>query len=110
MEIEDFNETNSFRHSIYFKGDHVDFLKRVDKDNMSRAVRIVINNFIKQKKLLNFEKYLSTFAFGLVLVGIGTILPNVFIGVSTIATGSFCIIYSLIMYTRGRLQYERGMR
>jgi hypothetical protein len=87
---------------------HIDYLKKIDKDNISKSVRILIETYMKQKKMLSFEKYLTTFAFGLALVGIGTILPNLYISLASMGTGAFCILFSLAMYSRSRIKYEKG--
>ena len=101
-------EKDFIKVGLSLKHKHIDLLKRIDPDNLSNAQRIVDDSFIKQKRLMNFEKYLSTFAFGIILVGIGTILPNLYVSITTILTGSFCIFYSLFMYSRGRIRYEQG--
>jgi hypothetical protein len=50
------------------KGEHVDYLKSVDPDNMSRAVRIVIDRYIKQNKVLRWERYMMYFVFAMCLI------------------------------------------
>lgn len=87
---------------------HVDFLKTIDKNNISNSVRVLIDTFMKQKRMLSFEKYLTSFAFGLALIGIGSILPNLYISLASMGTGLFCIIFSLAMYSRTRIRYEKG--
>jgi hypothetical protein len=99
---------NFIRQSIVLKPDHIDYLKTIDKDNISNAVRVLIDTFMKHKRLLSFEKYLTTFAFGLALVGIGTILPNLYISLASMGTGAFCILFSLAMYSRSRIKYDKG--
>jgi hypothetical protein len=101
-------ELNFIRVHILLKPTHADFLKTIDRDNISKAVRILIDTFMKQKRMLSFEKYLSSFAFGLALVGIGSILPNVYISLASMGTGLFCIIFSLYMYGKTRIRYEKG--
>ena len=68
MEVEDFSENNTFRHAVMLKGEHVDYLKSVDPDNMSRAVRIVIDRYIKQNKVMRFERIMMYFVFVMCLV------------------------------------------
>lgn len=40
------------------KQDHVTYLKTIDPDNMSKAVRIVIDNYTKQSKIMKMERHL----------------------------------------------------
>ena len=101
-------ELDFIRQSIVLKPDHIDYLKIIDKDNVSNAVRVLIDTFMKQKRLLSFEKYLITFAFGFALIGIGTILPNLYISLASMGTGFGCIIFSLIKYSSGKIKYEKG--
>lgn len=101
-------ELNFIRVHVLLKPTHADFLKTIDKDNISKAVRTLIDTFMKQKKLLSFEKYLSSFAFGLALVGIGSILPNIYISLTSMGTGLFCILFSLYMYGKTKIKYEKG--
>lgn len=101
-------ELDFIRQSIVLKPDHIDYLKTIDKNNISNAVRVLIDSFMKQKRLLSFEKYLTSFAFGLALVGIGTILPNLYVSLTSMGTGAFCILFSLVMYSRSRIKYEKG--
>lgn len=101
-------ELNFVRMSLLLKPAHADFLKKIDSNNASNAIRILIDTFMKQKRMLSFEKYLSSFAFGLALIGIGSILPNLYISLTSMGTGLFCIIFSLAMYSRTRIRYEKG--
>lgn len=101
------SEFNYIRITIVLNPEYVDFLKTIDK-NASGAVRKLIKNYMKQKRLLSFEKYLTSFAFGLALIGIGTILPNLYISLTSMGTGLFCIIFSLAMYSHSRIRYEKG--
>lgn len=102
------SELNFIRMSILLKPSHADYLKKIDGNNASNAVRILIDTFMKQKKLLSFEKYLTSFAFGLALVGIGSILPNIYISLTSMGTGLFCILFSLYMYGKTKIKYEKG--
>ena len=101
-------ELNFIRMSLLLKPTHADFLDTIDKNNKSNAIRILIDTFMKQKKMLSFEKYLSSFAFGLALIGIGSILPNLYISLVSMGTGLFCILFSLYMYGKTRIKYEKG--
>ena len=57
---------------------HIDFLKSIDKDNQSKAVRLVIDTAINQSRRMIFEKYLLYFIFIVcVIVLISLILPIV---------------------------------
>jgi hypothetical protein len=110
MESQDeiLGELNFIRMSILLKPAHADYLKKIDVNNASNAVRILIDTFMKQKRMLSFEKYLSSFAFGLALVGIGSILTNIYISLASMGTGLFCILFSLYMYGKTRIRYEKG--
>ena len=86
----------------------IDFLNQIDSDSQSKALRILIDKYMKQTRLLSFEKYLITFAFGFLLIGVGTILPNLYISVSSMLTGIFMVGFSLYMYGKMRIKYEKG--
>jgi hypothetical protein len=103
-----YSEFDFIKIHFSLKPEHIDFLKKMDPDNSSKALRILIDNFMKQKRMLSFEKYLTSFAFGLALIGIGSILPNLYISLTSMGTGLFCIIFSLAMYSRTRIRYEKG--
>ena len=84
-----------------------EFLKTINPDNKSEAIKIILSKYMKQQKGRDFERYLTTFGFGIVLVGVGSILDNIFISVTSIATGLVMIMFGLVMYTKGRIKYEK---
>jgi len=86
----------------------IDFLNTIDKDNISRALRILIDKYIKQTKMLSFQKYLPTLGGGLMLIVIGTILPNIWVSLTSIFTGVFMMGFSVYMYNEGKLKYEEN--
>ena len=94
--------------SVRLKPEQIDFLKKIDSNSNSNAIRIIIDRYIKQTRIMTFDKYLPVFAVGFLLIGIGTLLPNIYIGLTSIAVGIFMIFYSLYMYNRYRLKYEKG--
>ena len=101
-------EMNFIRMSLLLSPKHADYLKTIDRNNSSNAIRILIDTFMKQKRILSFEKYLTSFAFGLALIGIGSLLSNIYISLTSMGTGLFCIIFSITMYSRLRIKYEKG--
>ena len=101
-------ELDFIRVSIMLKPHHADFLKTIDPDNLSKAVRVLIDSYMKQTKIIAFEKYLIYFMFGLALVGIGTMLDNLYVSLTSIFVGMFAILFSLYMYLSGKLKYERN--
>ena len=40
------------------KPEQIDFLKSIDPDNYSKALRTVIDNYRKRTKMMRFDKYL----------------------------------------------------
>ena len=40
------------------KQNHVDYLKTIDEDNMSKAVRTVLDEHIQQTKMMKLERHL----------------------------------------------------
>ena len=83
-----------------------DFLSTIN-ENKSVAIRMVLDKYMKQQKGKDFERYLTSFGFGIVLVGVGSLLDNIFISITSIATGMVMIVFSLAMYTKGRITYEK---
>ena len=90
------------------KQNHIDFLKKIDADNESKALRILIDRYIEQSRYMNFEKYLPVFAFGLAFIIIGSILQNLYVSLTSIFTGVFLMGFSIYMYNRGRERYDKG--
>jgi len=83
-------------------------LKKIDADNESKALRILIDRYIEQSRYMNFEKYLPVFAFGLAFIIIGSILQNLYVSLTSIFTGVFLMGFSIYMYNRGRERYDKG--
>lgn len=52
------HELDYIRQTIMLKKDHVTYLKTIDPDNMSKAVRVVIDNYTKQSKIMKMERHL----------------------------------------------------
>ena len=52
------HELDYIRQTIMLKQDHVTYLKTIDPDNMSKAVRVVIDNYTKQSKIMKMERHL----------------------------------------------------
>jgi hypothetical protein len=104
---EDFLKENDFiRVHFLLTPIHDSLLKKIDPDNKSRALRIVLDNYIKSKRLIKFEKYLMSLSFGMILLGVGTILPNIYISTVSMILGAFIILFSLYMYLTGKIKYE----
>jgi hypothetical protein len=104
---EEFLKDNNFiRSHFLLTPAHDDLLKQIDPDNKSRALRIVLDNYIKNKRLIKFEKYLMSLSFGMILLGVGTILPNIYISTVSMILGGFIIMFSLYMYLAGKIKYE----
>jgi len=102
------SEKYYIRINVTLKPEHIDFLKRIDQDNYSRAARIVIDRYIKQTRFFNFEKYLPVFAVGFAFIIIGSILQNFYVSLTSILTGAFMMLYSGWMYSKNKLKYNLG--
>jgi len=85
--------------------EHDNLLKRIDEER-SKALRILLDNYIKSRRLIKFEKYLMSLSFGMILLGVGTILPNIYISTVSMILGAFIILFSLYMYLSGKIRYE----
>jgi hypothetical protein len=85
--------------------EHDDLLKKIDEER-SKALRILLDNYIKNKRLIKFEKYLMSLSFGMILLGVGTILPNIYISTTSMILGAFIILFSLYMYLTGKIRFE----
>lgn len=61
---------------ILLKPEHSDFLKTIDDNNMSNAVRVLIEKYMHQTKMMRFEKYMLYFIFGVcIVIAVSLILP-----------------------------------
>jgi hypothetical protein len=99
-------ENDFIRCCILLKPEHDDLLKKIDSNNKSSALRIILDNYLKSQRLIKFEKYLMSMSFGMILLGIGTILPNIYISTFSMVLGGFIIVFSLYMYLAGKIRYE----
>ena len=95
---------------FYIKPFHLDYLKKINPDNVSNALRQVLDKYMKQQRSLHFEKYLTSLAIGLLLVAICSTIQNLWISISGMLVGLFMIGYSVTMYYFGRKQYEEKKR
>ena len=101
-------ENEYIRVHVQLKQNQIEFIKKIDTDNYSNAIRIIIDRYMIQSRYMNFEKYLPVFAFGLAFVIIGSILSNLYVSLSSIFTGVFLMGFSIYMYNRGRERYDKG--
>jgi hypothetical protein len=85
--------------------EHDSLLKKIDEER-SKALRILLDNYLRSQRLIKFEKYLMSLSFGMILLGVGTILPNIYISTASMIMGAFIILFSLYMYLSGRIKYE----
>jgi len=51
-------ELDFIRATIMLKQNHVDYLKTIDEDNLSKAVRTVLDEHIQQTKMMKLERHL----------------------------------------------------
>ena len=63
MNDESLSDFNLIRMQLRLKPEQIDFLKTIDKDNVSNALRILIDRYIKQTKMMKFDRFLLYFVF-----------------------------------------------
>ena len=55
---------------------HIDFLKTIDPENQSNAIRLVIDKYMKQTKMIIMERYLLWVVFGIsIILFVSLVLP-----------------------------------
>ena len=108
--VPSFNESDLIDGHYKLKKIHLDTIKNVDPKNQSNGLRIIIDEYLKHKRTLMFDKYLTSFAIGMILIGFGLTFVNLYIEIAMYITGGIMICYSLFMYLNGRLKYQREMK
>lgn len=67
-------ECEFIRVSIMLKPFHMDFLKKIDTDNVNKAVRMIIDGYMKQTKMIVFQKYILYIVFVLCVLIFGFLI------------------------------------
>ena len=77
------NDTDDFlkevdytRVTILLKNNHKDFLKNIDKNNVSNSIRVIIDRYMKMTKRQIIERYLLYIVFILCIFTAGTLFLN----------------------------------
>lgn len=94
---------------ITLKQLHFDYLHTIDHDNISSAIRNVIDDHIKSRRI-TFEKHMLSFATGFILVLIGVTQVNILVMVTASLTGLVMIVYSLTRYILGYYNYRKEFK
>ena len=85
--------------------EYIDFLDKVNS-NRTEAIRIIIRKYMVQQRFMLFEKYMLSFAMGVLLIGVGTVIVNLYISLACIFTGVGMVLFSIVMYTVYRVRFE----
>lgn len=70
------NDLDFKRIHIILKSEHLDFLKKIDEHNISNAIRVLIDKYMKMTKRQVLEKYLLYTVFILCIFTASTLLLN----------------------------------
>ena len=74
MNDEPLSEIGLIQIHFRLKPDQIDFLKSIDSNNYSNALRTVIDNYRKQTKVMRFDKYLLYLIFFLCIAVLTVLL------------------------------------
>ena len=82
VELQDdfLKEIDFIRLSVMLKPVHTDFLKTIDQDNISKALRMVIDGYMKQTKMLAFQKYVLYLVLILCILTFGFLIYPILTG------------------------------
>jgi len=85
---------------------HLNHLKKINY-NISESVRKIIDEDIKNKKIVFYEKHLISFSIGIILLGFGVIISNIYVMLAMYLTGIFMMGFSLTQYIKGAIRYDK---
>jgi hypothetical protein len=85
---------------------HYELLKKIDPDNQANALRIIFDEYIKDKRQLYLDKFLTNFAMGMVIFGIGVVFQNIIIQVIMYAASGVILGYSTYQFMKSKLKYN----
>lgn len=94
---------------ITLKQPHFDYLHTIDHDNISSAIRNIIDDHIKSRKI-TFEKHMLSFATGFILILIGVTQVNLWVMITASLTGLVMVVYSLTRYILGYYNYRKEFK
>ena len=67
-------ELDAVRKNFYLKNEHIDYLKTIDPDNDSRAIRLLIERDMKHTKMQKLQQGLLYLVFGMCLITLAILI------------------------------------
>ena len=89
---------------------HIDVLQELNPDNAAQALRFIIDEYLKNKYRDMSEKYLTLFAIGLVLFGLGITFSNIYVQIIMYVVSGIMICYSFYRYMQERSKFRKQIK
>lgn len=88
------------------KKSHYELLQSINKDNMSQSLRFILDEYMKDKQQLYLDKFLTNFAIGMVIFGMGVVFQNIIIQLIMYAASAVVLGYSTYQYMKVKIRFN----